>query len=169
MIGRIVDKIVFAALFVVALQVPILADHYRQYLSGYFDAMQSEVDGLTKLASSNGYPSVDAMIQALSNNEAQLVRDDAALKQQTLIRYERANTGLSALDTSNYFKQAWYMFQPAQYQTLNRVLANFQPSVPLQPSAIGASFIVALCLNLLVICPVWLTKKVRRKRQQAYI
>lgn len=169
MIGRIVDKIVFATLFVIALQVPILADHYRQYLSGYFDAVQSEVDGLSTLARNNGYASVQSMIQDLSQNEAQLVREDAVLKQQTLDRYERTQVGLAALNTSNYFKQAWYMFQPTQYKTLNRVLENFHPSVPLQPMAIGASFIVALLLNLFIISPIWLTRKVRQKRRQAYV
>ena len=57
-LARVIDKLLFAALFIAALQVPILADHYRQYLAGYFDATREQVAELEVLARQFNYPSV---------------------------------------------------------------------------------------------------------------
>ena len=80
---RVVDKIVFATLFVAALQVPILADHYRQYLSGYYDATREEVSAMSALATQHGYASVGAMLNALRQNSEAVVRADAEDRKST--------------------------------------------------------------------------------------
>ena len=54
MIVRALDKVVFAVVFIITLQVPILADHYRQYLNGYYDALR-EVSSSSALAKQHGF------------------------------------------------------------------------------------------------------------------
>ena len=154
-LARVIDKLLFAALFIAALQVPILADHYRQYLSGYFDATREQVAELEDLARQFNYPSVDALIDSLKQNAEAVVREDAANKSDLLVRLAEADEGLTKLNNGNYFQQAGYMFAPSRQDTLVRVLDNFAPSIPLTPTAIVFSLATAILINLLVICPFW--------------
>ncbi|RDV24317.1 DUF2937 family protein [Alteromonas aestuariivivens] len=168
MIVRIIDKIGFAVLLLLALQIPILADHYRQYLSGYYDATARQVAEYQSMADEFGYPTVTEMINALERNSSPIVQKDAQYKLRTLAEHRQLESGLSTLKNGHYFQQAWYMLAPKQRATLARVLENFSPSVPLTPSAIVYSLITAILANLLLWTPFWLfrTGKAIHARRQ---
>lgn len=150
---RLVDKLVFSALLLIALQIPILADHYRQYLSGFVDATEQQVAGYQRLADEFGYPSIDAMIVALEQNPEAVIRADAENKKVTLAQLKELQHGLTTLQQGHYYEQAWYMFTPTHSETLKRVLENFAPSVPLTPTAIIYSVVTAMLLNFLLWLP----------------
>lgn len=163
---NVVDKIIFAAVFVAALQIPILADHYRQYLSGAYDTRVQTVNEYRTLARQFGYSDVEAMVKALQKNEDALVREDARNKAGQLAQLDELRSGLATLQQGNYFEQAWYMFQPARYTTLRQVARNFSPSVPLVPAAVGFSLVLAILVNLLLWSPALCVKGVRRLRKK---
>lgn len=150
---RLADKLIFSALLLIALQIPILADHYRQYLSGFVDATEQQVAGYQRLADEFGYSSIDAMIVALEQNPEALIRADAENKKVTLAQLKELQLGLTTLQQGHYYEQAWYMLNPAHSETLKRVLDNFAPSVPLTPMAIIYSVVTAILLNLLLWLP----------------
>lgn len=162
MIKRTLDKLLFAALLVVAMQVPILADHYLQYLTGFSDATSEEVSRYQRLANEFGYSSVESMVSELSNSETPVVRADAQNKAASLARLNELKTGINTLSNGHYFEQAWYMFHPTRTDTLERVVSNFSPSVPLSAPAIAYSLITALALNLLLWTPIALLTAIRR-------
>ena len=165
---RLIDKIVFAALLILMLQVPIVTDHYVQYLNGYVDATQAEVDHYQQLADTYGYTDINSMLTALQANQDELVRDDARHKQTVLLAHKEAQKAPHNLRTSNYFEQAWYFAQPAQYQRLGQVLNLYQPSLPLKPQAVGSALITSLSLYLLFWLPVaWLRHR-RKKHSQVF-
>lgn len=150
---RVFDKVVFATLFVAALQVPILAEHYRQYLSGYYDATREEVSAMSALAERHGYSSVGAMLSALKQNSEAVVRADAERKSALFTKLSHIEQGIKTLEHGHYYEKAWYMATPSNASTLQKVLGNFSPSVPLTPSSIIFSFITALLINLLLWSP----------------
>ncbi len=158
---RVLDKIVFTALFLTALQVPILADHYRQYLSGFFDATEKQVEQYQALADQFGYESVDALIDTLRQNPDPVVKQDAANKAETVSTMDELQTGIQTLSQGHYYEKAWYMFHPEQNATLARVIDNFSPSVPLDPMAVLFSLITAIVLNMILWAPFWCVGKVR--------
>lgn len=165
-IMRLIDKVWFAALLILMLQIPIVTDHYLQYLNGYVDATQAEVDHYQQLADTYDYASVSAMLIALKANEDPLVRDDAVHKQTVLQAHKDAQQALQTLRTSNYFEQFWYFAQPVQYPRLSQVLTFYQPSLPLQPQAIGSALATSLTLYLLLWLPVaWLRNRRKKQRQ----
>ena len=96
------------------------------------------------------------------------MRDDAQHKQTVLLAHKEAQKALHNLRTSNYFEQAWYFAQPAQYQRLGQVLNLYQPSLPLKPQAVGSALITSLSLYLLFWLPVaWLRHR-RKKHSQGF-
>lgn len=165
---RVLDKIVFTALFLTALQVPILADHYRQYLSGFFDATEQQVAQYQALADQFGYASVEALIEALSQNPDAVVKEDAANKAQTVSTLDELQSGIHTLAEGHYYEKAWYMLHPDQSATLARVIENFSPSVPLDPMAVLFSLITAIVANILLWAPFWCAGKVRHWRHHRH-
>ncbi|WP_018984847.1 DUF2937 family protein [Salinimonas chungwhensis] len=163
---NVIDKIIFAAVFILALQVPILADHYRQYLAGYHDATAQSVKAYRQLAQQYGYDNVDAMIDELQNNQEPVVREDAANKARQLQDLISLKQGIETLSQGNYFTQAWYMFTPSRFATLRRVADNFSPSVPLAPAAVLFSLITAIVINLLFWTPALCVRGVRKLRKK---
>lgn len=153
MIIRVLDKVVFAALFIITLQVPILADHYRQYLSGYYDALRDEVTNSTELAKQHGFSSVDAMLKSLQQNSEAVVRDNATQKAQRFAQITAIEQSIRKLEHGHYFEQLVFMATPSQYHTLSRVFDNYKPSIPLTPSSIVFSLVTAIILNLLLWTP----------------
>ncbi|WP_438498981.1 DUF2937 family protein [Alteromonas australica] len=153
MLVRVFDKLIFAILFILALQVPILADHYRQYLSGYYDATREEVTALSTLAKKHGYPSANAMLEALKQNPEAVVREDAQRKAVMFSKLTDIEDGIRILAHGHYFEKLWYMATPSKTPTLGKVLTNYSPSIPLSPSSLAFSLVTAILLNLLFWSP----------------
>jgi hypothetical protein len=150
---NIVDKIVFGALLIVFFQVPILADHYLQYVSGYFDATEQQVEGFKANAAQHNYPDVYAMIQDLSVNPSSVVRTDAEQKLQTMQEYEELKIAITTLKDGNIYERAWFMFNPSRWERLTNVYENFKPGIPLSLQDICFSLFTALILSLCIIWP----------------
>ncbi|WP_420935526.1 DUF2937 family protein [Alteromonas sp. A081] len=153
MIMRVLDKVVFAVLFIIALQVPILADHYRQYLNGYYEAIRDEVTLSSELAKQHGFSSVKAMLDSLQQNDEALVRDNASQKAQRFSMIDSLEQGMRTLEYGHYFEKLAYIASPEQFSTLKKVVDKFRPSIPLTPTSIIFSLVTAILLNLLIWTP----------------
>ena len=164
MIFRFIDKMIFAAILLLALQVPQLADHYLQYLQGYFDATAEQVEGFRLNALQNGYADIDAMLQAHLQNSVASVRTDAEQKQQTLVMFEELGGGLTVFREGNLLEQSVWMFNPERSQMLKSVLQNFVPGIPLSPMAFVFAVITALISNILIASPVYFFQWRKRRK-----
>ena len=162
MLGRLVDKLFFATLLLIALQIPILADHYRQFISGKVDTLQTQVDAYQAQATKHGFASVDAMLSALLDNESALVREDARFKTEQIKLLMQTREGLHVLTHGHYFEKAVYLFRPDQFTTLQKVSENFSPAIPINPQDIVFSVLLALLVNIFCLFPMWLIGKKRR-------
>lgn len=163
---NLLDKFLFAVLLLLALQIPILADHYRQYLNGFVTATQKTVSEYQALADQFGYDSVELMIDDLQQNPAPLVRRDAQNKALTVKRLNELESGLQILSSGHFLEQTWYMLAPQRFDTLKKVGNHFSPSIPLQPSAVIYSVVLALLINAVFYTPIWCVKGVRRLRHR---
>jgi hypothetical protein len=150
---NIFDKIVFGVLLLLFFQVPILADHYLQFVSGYFEATERQVEGFKANATQHEYADVYAMIKDLSANPNSVVRTDAQQKMQTMQEYEDLKVSMVTLKNGNIYERAWFMFHPARWQTLNKVYENFKPGIPLHLQDLGFSLLTALILSLCIMWP----------------
>lgn len=167
---NIFDKIVFGALLLLFFQVPILADHYLQYVSGYFDATERQVEGFKANAAQHNYPDVYAMIQDLSVNTNSVVRTDAQQKLQTMQEYEELKSSIATLKGGNIYERAWFMFNPSRWERLTKVYENFKPGIPLSLQDIGFSLLTALILSLCLMSPFrWLATRSDRRRKSAHV
>ncbi len=155
MVFRLIDKLLFGAMLLLALQLTQLADHYQQFLAGSLDATQWQVDGYQATATQHGYASVQAMIDHHLTNSDPSVKTDAQQKIATLEFLDTIHFGLSIFQTGNLMEQAVYMFAPSRFETLKKVLENFVPGIPLSVSGWVFGVTAGLLLNLLIVMPFW--------------
>ncbi len=163
---NIFDKIIFGALLLLFFQVPILSDHYLQYVSGYYDATSKQVEGFKENAAKHEYSDVYAMINDLLINENSVVRTDAEQKMQTMNEYEELTLTIATLKQGNIYERAWFIFNPARFDTLKKVYENFKPGIPLSGNDIGFSILTALILSICIMWPFrfFASRKPRIKR-----
>ncbi|WP_027251859.1 DUF2937 family protein [Photobacterium halotolerans] len=163
MVGRIVDKLLFGVMLIAALQVPLLADHYQQYLAGLFEATQWQVKGYENTARQYGYPDVNAMIEQHLDNQEASVRADALQKQATLSHYQDLKAGLAVFEQGTLIEKSVYMFTPARFDALEKTLTHFKPGIPLSLNGLMFGAILGLAANILLTLPFSLL--FRRKRR----
>jgi hypothetical protein len=150
---NIFDKILFGGLLLLFFQVPILADHYLQYVSGYYDATSKQVEGYRQNAAQHNYPDVYAMINDLRLNSNSVVHTDAEQKLETMREYEELTLTVTTLKNGNIYERALFIFNPSRWETLKKVQENFKPGIPLSLNDIGFSVLTALVLSILIMWP----------------
>lgn len=153
MIKGIVDKLVFATVLIALFQLPLFADHYRQYLAGFEAALRQEVEALHKLANQAGYLSTQALIDTHRASSITSVRLDADNKQALIIKHQDAVQAITLFNSGSLLDKARYMFAPERIDTLQSVSKNFQPGIPLNPEYLLLSALLALAFNLLASSP----------------
>ncbi|GHB78827.1 hypothetical protein GCM10008107_30450 [Psychrosphaera saromensis] len=161
LIGKLADKIIFGTALIIALQVPQLADHYQQFLSGLYESTKWQVDGYEATAKEHEYPDLRAMIAHHLENDDASVRTDAAQKLYTLELYDQLTNGVIIFNEGNLLDKAIYMFNPSRYGNLEKTVSNFKLGIPLTLNGIAFGVIVALLLNYLITLPfiLWTRRK----------
>ncbi|WP_199611059.1 DUF2937 family protein [Flocculibacter collagenilyticus] len=165
---RFIDKLLFGFLLILALQIPLLAEHYHQYLSGYYYATQAQVEGYKLTAKAHEYPDVYAMIERHLNNELPSVRTDAQQKLDTLKEYEQLQSALVVFEQGNILEKTLFMFHPQRYQRLDNIIENFHPGIPLTIDAMIFALLFTVVINLCWASPVFCYRYYRnsyRKRK----
>lgn len=151
MLLNIIDKIIFGGVLLLALQVPILADHYGQFVSGELDATQKQVEGYATTAAAKAFSDVKSMIDKHLQNAEPSVRMDAEQKLQTLREFEELKTTALIFAHGNILQKAYVMFKPTGWRFMFQVLPKFKPGIPLSMEYIAYAALLALCVSTLLI------------------
>lgn len=167
MFTQLLDKLIFGLALLVCLQVPLLADHYQQFIAGQLDSIQWQVDGYEANAKQHGYADARAMIAHHQQNEVASVRTDALQKLETLEEFDRLTNGLLVFQEGNLLEKAYFMFQPDRYDVLKKTLYNFKPGVPLGTEGVVFGLVAALILNLMIVLPFWLFLRLFFKKKRS--
>ncbi|MEM5529950.1 DUF2937 family protein [Gammaproteobacteria bacterium AS21] len=163
MLVNTVDKLIFATLLIIFLQMPILANEYHHFINGYYLATKSQVDSDKVNAKLNGYSDVNEMINDFKQNSNSAVRMDAANKEQTIAQYQQLLSAIDIFNNGNLAQQIIYMLTPTRWATLVEVTKNFQLGIPLNISSFVYSALAALLLSSLMMWPI---KKLTRANKQ---
>ncbi len=165
MIGRLLDKLVFGAALLIALQLPLLADHYHQYLSGWYKATQWQVDAYQATAKEHGFADVQAMISKHLHNTEPSVRADAEQKQRTVDLLAELGRGITTFEKGYLPEKMFFMLHPNRIHLLRDVVQNFKVGIPLNASGLAFGVLIALVLNFLIMLPFWLMRPGSVSRQ----
>lgn len=164
MIGRLIDKLVFGAALLFALQMPLLVDHYHQYLSGLYKATKWQVDGYEATAKAHEFADLNSMIDNHMKNAEPSVRADAEQKLETMEMLAELNAGMDTFAHGHLLEKMLFMLHPERVHVLKEVLHNFKVGIPLSASGLLFGVVFALLLNVLIMLPFRVFGR-RRSRQ----
>lgn len=162
MVLNLLDKLVFGVSLLLALQIPLLADHYQQFLAGYYQATKVQVDGYKAVAARHQYNDVQSMIDEHLNNISASVRADAEQKLKTLQEFKSVEQSIEVFNSSNIINKTIHMFNPNRTATLTKTLEHFKPGIPITLDGLVFGVITGLVLNLFFTLPIYLI--FRRKK-----
>jgi hypothetical protein len=165
LIGRLLDKLVFGAALIFALQMPLLVDHYHQYLSGLYSATKWQVDGYEATAKAHQFADVNSMIDNHLKNAEPSVRTDAEQKRQTVELLQELTIGMDTFAHGNLLEKMVFMLHPDRVHVVKEVLQNFKVGIPLNASGLLFGVVLALLLNMLIMLPFRLMRSGRRAEQ----
>lgn len=166
LIGRLLDKLVFAVLLIAALQIPLLVDHYHQYLSGYYQATQSQVEGYEATAKAHQFADAKAMIENHLTNPEPSVRADAEQKLDTINLLSELRLGMDVFANGNLLQKIGFMLNPSRIHQLKNVVQNFKPGIPLNAADLAFAVLMALLLNVLITLPFRLMRRTSVVKQR---
>jgi hypothetical protein len=164
LLKNLLDKIVFGILLISCFQLPLLADHYLQFLSGFHQATVQQVKLYENNATQNGYPNAQAMIKDLLTNQNPAIRTDASQKLNTLSALKDQEAGLLILKEGHFIQRIGYVLAPSRYDTLLVVLDNFKLGLPLTPTDFAFSALLAMLLSQLLWFGCFMLSKMVKKR-----
>lgn len=163
MIKRIIDRLIFGGLLIATLQIPMLADHYLQYLSGFYDANKQQVSSYEDNARLHGFDSAESLINALLQEKNSIVRVDAEQKRDVLQQHHMLEQAIATLSEGHLIEKALYMFNPLRVDELQRVLIHFKPGIPIDMESIAICVVIAFGLNAVLYLPLMLFQRRRSK------
>lgn len=164
MLQALVSKIIFAAALLLLMQVPILTTQTIQYMQGYIDANQAQIDALTQVARENGYASVESMLASLAMNDDPVVVQDTQNKRQMFEQTQYLKSELLQLQEAGYLQKFQFLVAPSHWQHVQNVVPNYRPGIPFQPIDLAYS------LGLAVVFSVFLSgcrRVVSKKRKRS--
>jgi len=151
----------------VALQIPQLADHYQQFLAGYYEATKIQIEGYQANAARHEYADVYAMIEEHLNNNVASVRVDAQQKLDALNEFAELEKAVALFRTGSVITKAIYMFNPKRFSLLEKTWVNFEPGIPMNAGGLLFGIIAGFIINLVVVMPVYLVLRRKRKIVQS--
>ncbi|WP_111979343.1 DUF2937 family protein [Algibacillus agarilyticus] len=152
MVLNVLDKTLFTVLLLSFFQLPTLINEYLQFVNGYYQATQVQVEGWKQNAKMHEYINVQAMIDEFKQNENPAVRTDAQQKEATLKEYDELIQAIRILKEGTFFEKTHYIFHPQRWPVLREVVRELKPSIPLNIKEVGYSFLSALLLSSLIMC-----------------
>ncbi|MCW8327241.1 DUF2937 family protein [Photobacterium sp. SDRW27] len=167
MIKRLFDRLIFGGLLIATLQIPMLADHYLQYLSGFYDATTKQINAYINNAHRHGFDSAESMIDALLKENSSIVRVDAEQKQLVIQQHKELEQAITTLSTGNLIEKALFMFNPVRFDELQRVLRHFKLGIPIDFKSIVICVAIALGLNAVLYLPLILFRHGRQRITRA--
>lgn len=167
MIKGLIDKTIFGIVLLALFQLPLLSDHYYQYLTGYAEAKAQEINHQQQLAARHGYPSINAMLDEHMKANLASIREDAQHTRLLLEEYQSLQAGLALFEGGRLLPRLNYMFNPSRIDQLNNVIRQFEPGIPLSPNYLLICALIALLFNSTATLPIKLAQRRIRKKKEA--
>ncbi|MFM2477603.1 DUF2937 family protein [Celerinatantimonas sp. MCCC 1A17872] len=158
----IIDRLLFVAIFIIAMQVPQFISLYQQRVEGYLQSNQSVLDKFNTIAKSQNLASVDKLVLQLQNSKDSASQQTAQLIQTTQDETQNLATSVQSLDSPSLGKQLWALIRYPQPKLLLSTLNHYQPGIVINQSALLCGIIFAI---LFMVVKASIARLFRRRRR----
>ncbi|CAG9295724.1 DUF2937 family protein [Celerinatantimonas diazotrophica] len=158
----IIDRLLFVAVFILAMQVPQFISLYQQRVEGYLQSNQSVLDKFSTIAHNQNLASLDKLVIQLQNSKGSASKQTAQFIQTTQKETQELAISVQSLDSPSLGKQLWALIRYPQPKLLLSTLDHYQPGIIINQSALMCGIIFAI---IFMFVKASIAKLFRRRRR----
>ncbi|MFM2486577.1 DUF2937 family protein [Celerinatantimonas yamalensis] len=145
----IVDRLLFIAMFIFAMQLPQFISLYQQRVEGFLQANQALLGQFQQMANDEKLSSLTELTTQLRQSQQSISRKTATLISNTQATHESLRATVSALNQPFLYQQVWALIRYPQPQLMWATAEHFQLGIALSSSALLCGLISALFLMMI--------------------
>ena len=154
---RLIDRCIFACLFIIGVQAPEFIQQYMQRLSGHADESKFQLQQFQQIADINFNGELSELIQHYLANTDSAIRQTGNFISNLFERNQSFEYQLQQLQQSEYIDRLVYFAQHVDMEIAQATLSQYQLAIPLETHALvtgfafafGTFLFIALVFNIL--------------------
>lgn len=158
----IFDRLLFVAVFIIAMQIPQYITLYQQRLEGFLQANQQQLVHFQSLANEQKLPSLADLIQKMKTSHDKVTQETGLLIEQTRQQNQYLHRAVNALESHDLPSQIWAMIRYPKLNLLSATFKNYRCGLTLTRPAITCALIASV---LFMLAKQLLVQFVSRKRR----
>ncbi|CAG9000076.1 MAG: hypothetical protein CENE_02065 [Candidatus Celerinatantimonas neptuna] len=143
------DRLLFAAAFIIAMQLPQYITLYQQRLDGFLQSNQQQLDHFQSMAHHQQLPSLTVLIQKMKSSHEKITQETGQLIEQTREQNQHLHRAVNALNHQNLLSQIWALIRYPEPKLLSATLKDYEPGIALTLPALSCAFIAAILFMLI--------------------
>ncbi|WP_084197600.1 DUF2937 family protein [Solimonas soli] len=163
MLTGLVDRLLFVAGFIAALQLPQFVDHYTQRYGGYHQALADSMAEYQRNADAHYGGDLERLIADLRSAPSAGIHDIGSKLAADRERETAMRAGLAILEHGSLPEKLWYLARHLDREIAAGTWAAFTPGLPLTLDALLCGLIGALLVCGLFNLLVWPLRALARR------
>lgn len=164
MLLAIIDRLLFAAGFALAMQLPQFVDSYTQRYGGYHQALVDSMAEYQRNADAHYGGNIDGLISDLHAAPAAGIQEIGDKLTRDRTREREMQAGLAILEHGTLVQKLWYLSQHADRELVRATWMAYTPGLPLSFDALLCGLLGAIVLSGLFNLLRWPFSALRRRR-----
>ncbi|WP_031433670.1 DUF2937 family protein [Methylomarinum vadi] len=145
---QLLDKLLFAALLVMGMQIPALVLQYQQILAAHYREAQQQLQQYQTLADRYYGGDLEQLLDVHRSNNVAAIRAEADILERLLQRNIYLKSQLNALTNKHLYQQLLHLMKHPDLAIAEEVYRGYNPSVPLTSDALIAGLTLAMIMNV---------------------
>ena len=159
----LIDRCLFACLFIIGVQAPEFIQQYMQRLAGHTDESNLQLQQFQQIANINFNGELTNLINHYLANADSAIRQTGNFVSNLFDRNQLLTEQLSQLEQKDYVNKLVYFVQHANTEIAKATLNSYQMAIPLETQALVTGFCFAFGIFLLMALISGLTKIIWNK------
>ncbi len=148
-IGKSLDRLLFACIFISAVQLPEFIQQYSQRLAGHLDEAKYQLIKFQDIANIHYQGNLMNLISQYQTNTDPAINATGQMVVELIDRIALLSNQVQHLFHSDYLSKVYYFFSHFDADIANATLRDYQLSIPLEQNALLTGALVAVIVSLI--------------------
>lgn len=140
---KLIDRCIFAILFIIGVQAPEFIQQYIQRLSGHVDESAHHLKQFQTIANMQFDGDLQRLIQHYLQNSDHAIKQTGQLAASLSERHQLLSDQLTNLQNYDYIEKLYYFTHQTNIEIAQATLKQYKMAIPLEPQALLTGFLLA--------------------------
>lgn len=149
-LSQLLDKIFFAALLLLGMQIPNFVMQYQQTIAAHFQEAQQQLEQYQTIADRFYRGDLEKLLAVHQSNYVEAISAEAGILERLIQRNAYLRQQLKALSDKQLHQQLLHLLKQPDLAIAEEVYQSYRLTVPLNSEALITGLVLALALNIAV-------------------